>query len=346
MLESAPGTPDLYDFAARSYNPALGTFTSLDSHLGSAQNTALLNGYLYANANPATLVDPDGHCSMYDNMRASSTCGTNAADIQSAGEAAGLTGSGDMSRDVYNSQPHFSGSGDMGKDVYKAQQVKSDPQFIGSGDMSTDINNWRENQQLAASWAASSHNDMGSAAYTAMTHKQYGVATNDASARNIAAEDNYTFYSGLCQHGDQSACATMQTIPVNATDARPVGDAIQEGTKDEAEKLIKDLPDGPAKTWLGRLLKVSSGLIKAVNIIEMINDAWAAYDTGGAGAASKVILMDTYKLDVAVGAMAACGGPEDGVGIVCGIAGAWVGDQTAGVVGWGIDQLAGWGPKW
>ena len=61
MLESAAGTPDLYDFQARSYNPALGTFTSLDSKLGSAQNTALLNGYLYANANPATLVDPDGH---------------------------------------------------------------------------------------------------------------------------------------------------------------------------------------------------------------------------------------------------------------------------------------------
>jgi RHS repeat-associated protein len=70
MLESAAGTPDLYDFAARSYNPALGTFTSLDSHLGSAQNTALLNGYLYANANPATLVDPDGHGSMSDDVYA------------------------------------------------------------------------------------------------------------------------------------------------------------------------------------------------------------------------------------------------------------------------------------
>src|SRR5664280_3355149 len=61
ILESAPGTPDLYDFGARSYNPTIGTFTSLDSKHGSAQNPALLNGYLYANANPATLVDPDGH---------------------------------------------------------------------------------------------------------------------------------------------------------------------------------------------------------------------------------------------------------------------------------------------
>jgi RHS repeat-associated protein len=94
MLESAAGTPDLYDFAARSYNPALGTFTSLDSHLGSAQNTALLNGYLYANANPATLVDPDGHCASSDGWNG---CNQNSSPIVS---------SGDMSRDVYNSQNH------------------------------------------------------------------------------------------------------------------------------------------------------------------------------------------------------------------------------------------------
>jgi RHS repeat-associated protein len=62
ILESAAGTPDLYDFGARSYSPTIGTFTSLDTLHGSAGNPALLNGYLYANANPATLVDPDGHC--------------------------------------------------------------------------------------------------------------------------------------------------------------------------------------------------------------------------------------------------------------------------------------------
>ena len=62
MLESAAGSADLYDFGSRSYSPSIGTFTSLDSEHGSAGNPALLNGYLYANANPATLVDPDGHC--------------------------------------------------------------------------------------------------------------------------------------------------------------------------------------------------------------------------------------------------------------------------------------------
>ena len=116
MLESAAGTPDLYDFQARSYNPALGTFTSLDSHLGSAQNTALLNGYLYANANPATLVDPDGHCSMSENMRADSKCLYTQADQQSFAES--LTGSGDMNKDVYESKQTFRGSGDMNKDIF------------------------------------------------------------------------------------------------------------------------------------------------------------------------------------------------------------------------------------
>jgi YD repeat-containing protein len=51
IIESAAGTPDLYDFGARSYNPTL------------------LNGYLYANANPATLVDPDGHCAISPSNR-------------------------------------------------------------------------------------------------------------------------------------------------------------------------------------------------------------------------------------------------------------------------------------
>jgi RHS repeat-associated protein len=60
ILESTAGT-DTYDFGARAYVPDLGTFTSLDSVSGSAQNPLTLNRYLYADANPATLVDPDGH---------------------------------------------------------------------------------------------------------------------------------------------------------------------------------------------------------------------------------------------------------------------------------------------
>ena len=61
-LDVSPDTTNpLYDAGARFYNPALGAFTQLDSLLGSASAPLSLNRYLYAAANPATLVDPDGH---------------------------------------------------------------------------------------------------------------------------------------------------------------------------------------------------------------------------------------------------------------------------------------------
>ena len=66
LLEnSGSGTSDLYDFGFRSYQPGLGAFTSLDDVSGSAQNPLSLNRFLYAAANPETLVDPDGHCYRY-----------------------------------------------------------------------------------------------------------------------------------------------------------------------------------------------------------------------------------------------------------------------------------------
>jgi RHS repeat-associated protein len=61
LLESSSGGRDLYDFTARSYAPDLGAFTQLDSVAGSAQNPASLDRYLYADANPETLIDPSGH---------------------------------------------------------------------------------------------------------------------------------------------------------------------------------------------------------------------------------------------------------------------------------------------
>ncbi len=51
----------LYDAGARFYTPSLGTFTQLDTVAGQAQDPASLNRYLYAAANPATLIDPTGH---------------------------------------------------------------------------------------------------------------------------------------------------------------------------------------------------------------------------------------------------------------------------------------------
>jgi len=61
LLETGPGDADHYDFGARSYAPDLAAFTSLDSIAGGAQNPITLNRYLYANADPETLIDPDGH---------------------------------------------------------------------------------------------------------------------------------------------------------------------------------------------------------------------------------------------------------------------------------------------
>ncbi len=54
------GNP-LYDFGARTYRPVIGSFTSLDSYAGQAVNPLSMNRFVYAEANPATFVDPDGH---------------------------------------------------------------------------------------------------------------------------------------------------------------------------------------------------------------------------------------------------------------------------------------------
>jgi RHS repeat-associated protein len=62
-LDIAPdglATP-LYEFSARFYSPGLGTFTQLDTLQGQALDPLSLNRYLYAAANPATLIDPTGH---------------------------------------------------------------------------------------------------------------------------------------------------------------------------------------------------------------------------------------------------------------------------------------------
>jgi RHS repeat-associated protein len=60
-LDVAPTAEPLYDLGARDYAPSLGAFTSLDSLVGSAQDPLSLNRFLYAEANPASLIDPSGH---------------------------------------------------------------------------------------------------------------------------------------------------------------------------------------------------------------------------------------------------------------------------------------------
>ncbi len=60
-LDISPGGSPLYDMSARFYAPGLGTFTQLDTYGGSVANPASLNRFLYAEANPATFIDPTGH---------------------------------------------------------------------------------------------------------------------------------------------------------------------------------------------------------------------------------------------------------------------------------------------
>ena len=61
-LDLSPTSIPLYAAGARDYAPGLGMFTSLDTFAGSAQDPISMNRFLYAEANPATLVDPSGHC--------------------------------------------------------------------------------------------------------------------------------------------------------------------------------------------------------------------------------------------------------------------------------------------
>jgi RHS repeat-associated protein len=65
----------LLAMGAREYSSQLGTFTQEDSVQGGAANPATMNRFLYALANPATLIDPDGHQACLDE---GTTCTTTA----------------------------------------------------------------------------------------------------------------------------------------------------------------------------------------------------------------------------------------------------------------------------
>jgi RHS repeat-associated protein len=65
LLDVSPSTTaPLYAMGARLYSPGLGTFTSEDSVAGKAGDPLSMNRYLYAEADPTTLIDPDGHATV------------------------------------------------------------------------------------------------------------------------------------------------------------------------------------------------------------------------------------------------------------------------------------------
>jgi RHS repeat-associated protein len=61
LVEGDPGDAELYDFGFRSYAADTGSFASLDDVAGGAHDVRSLNRFLYAHADPVTLIDPDGH---------------------------------------------------------------------------------------------------------------------------------------------------------------------------------------------------------------------------------------------------------------------------------------------
>jgi RHS repeat-associated protein len=60
-LDRSSDSSPLYDIGARDYSPASGAWTQLDTFGGAAQDPASMNRFLYAHANPTTLIDPTGH---------------------------------------------------------------------------------------------------------------------------------------------------------------------------------------------------------------------------------------------------------------------------------------------
>jgi RHS repeat-associated protein len=61
LLDVSPNATPLYDMGSRYYSPQLGTFTQEDSVAGKAADPLSMNRFLYAEADPTTLIDPDGH---------------------------------------------------------------------------------------------------------------------------------------------------------------------------------------------------------------------------------------------------------------------------------------------
>ena len=66
----------LYDYGARTYRPVQGAFTSLDTYAGAVIDPLSMNRFLYAEANPTSFVDPDGHAVFNRNLTDGGSPGT------------------------------------------------------------------------------------------------------------------------------------------------------------------------------------------------------------------------------------------------------------------------------
>ena len=111
---AALGTP-LYAMGARLYDPGIGAFTSLDSYSGKAQDPLSMNRFLYAEANPAPLVDPTGH-----NVGCASS-NSDMCDEMMASQHRGTAGGAVAARHAYRKDHKL--EWDTGKGIKTARQM-------------------------------------------------------------------------------------------------------------------------------------------------------------------------------------------------------------------------------
>ena len=64
LVEGEATDAEAYDFGFRSYLADIGSFGSIDDVAGQATDVRSLNRFLYAQGDPVTLIDPDGHMAM------------------------------------------------------------------------------------------------------------------------------------------------------------------------------------------------------------------------------------------------------------------------------------------
>jgi RHS repeat-associated protein len=192
VRETASTAPDVYDFSARSYDPGLGAFTSFDSVTGSAQNPLTLNRYLYANANPATLVDPDGHTTAAD-------CGQNPSCLAAlyGTNSTSTSASGSSSRAAAQ-KARFNGEAQANREWANYKEA-----HLGSCVTQSCVD-WYLNQKTDNQGPAISHSDM--AWYGRMLGKaqEAADAAYQHAAKTTYGNANQSYVGGQWVGGSES----------------------------------------------------------------------------------------------------------------------------------------------
>ena len=302
ILESTAGS-DTYDFGARAYVPDLGTFTSLDSVSGSAQNPLSLNRYLYADANPATLVDPDGHCAAPGGeCSTSQTCYTSYESGFECTYNYPVTTTKKKIGSSYGGAKPNTPTGCAGHDVdiTKCQvSAPSDPFACAGHDCP------------ATSNPATGPSTPATVTPATASHLQDGrlVMTLDGVPVD---EENAALAASMCQYQyDETACAAYRKWPRNSTGvdiiATPVG-AVGDVARAVAPRI--------GRFGGGLLLVAGGGLVTTIGVTIVVFGAGdmtsAGVETAGTGgfAAAVAVIQATGAIGLIT-----YGGVETGVGV-------------------------------